>query len=154
MASKKIIAICQSGGEFVTNNEDGFLTYTGGEAYALDIDDQTVLADFKKEVSENFQCGTEGMTIKYFIPGNKKTLITISKDKDLKRMINFVKDSDQVEIFIIYDKAVVKNTPIVSGSRYLLYFKFSLVCLFCCCTHMIVCSFCCFTYTICTNRSK
>ncbi|KAM3321692.1 hypothetical protein P3S67_002843 [Capsicum chacoense] len=117
MASKKIIAICQSGGEFVTNNEDGFLTYTGGEAYALDIDDQTILADFKKEVAENFQCGTEGMTIKYFLPGNKKTLITISKDKDLKRMINFVKDSDQVEIFIIYDKAVVKNTTIVSGSR-------------------------------------
>ncbi|XP_059276262.1 uncharacterized protein LOC132030584 [Lycium ferocissimum] len=117
MASKKIIAICQSGGEFVTNNEDGFLTYTGGEAYALDIDDQTVLADFKKEIAENFQCGVEGMTIKYFLPGNKKTLITISKDKDLKRMINFVKDSDQVEIFIIYDEAVVKNEPNVSASR-------------------------------------
>ncbi|CAN4127304.1 unnamed protein product [Withania somnifera] len=117
MASKKIIAICQSGGEFATNSEDGFLKYTGGEAYALDIDDQTVLADFKKEVAENFQRGTEGMTLKYFLPGNKKTLITISRDKDLKRMINFVKDSDQVEIFIIYDEAVVKDVHNVSASR-------------------------------------
>lgn len=127
MASKKIIAICQSGGEFVTNNEDGFLTYIGGEAYALDINDQTILAEFKKEVAENFQRGTEGMTVKYFLPGNKKTLITISKDKDLKRMMNFVKDSDQVEIFIIYDEAVVENVPNVSASRYLHFFSFILL---------------------------
>ncbi|XP_060180095.1 uncharacterized protein LOC132609908 isoform X1 [Lycium barbarum] len=117
MASKKIIAICQSGGEFVTNNEDGSLTYVGGEAYALDLDNQTLLNDFKKEVAENFECGTNGMTIKYFLPGNKKTLITISKDKDLKRMINFFKDSEQVEVFIIVEEVVARSTPNVSASR-------------------------------------
>ncbi|XP_004244618.1 uncharacterized protein [Solanum lycopersicum] len=117
MASKKIIAICQSGGEFVTNNEDGSLTYVGGEAYALDLDNQTLLNDFKLEVAENFECGTDGMTIKYFLPGNKKTLITISKDKDLKRMINFFKDSEQVEVFIIAEESVALSTPNVSASR-------------------------------------
>ncbi|PHU08519.1 hypothetical protein BC332_20379 [Capsicum chinense] len=117
MASKKIIAICQSGGEFVTNNEDGSLTYVGGEAYALDLDNQTLLNDFKQEVAENFECGTNGMTIKYFLPGNKKTLITISKDKDLKRMINFFKDSEQVEVFIIAEEGVARSTPNVTASR-------------------------------------
>ncbi|KAL3329826.1 hypothetical protein AABB24_033937 [Solanum stoloniferum] len=117
MASKKIIAICQSGGEFVTNNEDGSLTYVGGEAYALDLDNQTLLNDFKQEVAENFECGTDGMTIKYFLPGNKKTLITISKDKDLKRMINFFKDSEQVEVFIIAEEGVALSTPNVTASR-------------------------------------
>lgn len=130
MASKKIIAICQSGGEFVTNNEDGSLTYVGGEAYALDLDNQTLLNDFKQEVAENFECGTNGMTIKYFLPGNKKTLITISKDKDLKRMINFFKDSEQVEVFIIAEEGVARSTPNVTASRYLLLFIFSSVCCF------------------------
>ncbi|KAK4349679.1 hypothetical protein RND71_032434 [Anisodus tanguticus] len=117
MASKKIIAICQSGGEFVTNNEDGSLLYVGGEAYALDLDNQTLLNDFKEEVAENFECGTNGMTIKYFLPGNKKTLITISKDKDLKRMINFFKDSEQVEVFIIAEEGFARSTPNVTASR-------------------------------------
>lgn len=130
MASKKIIAICQSGGEFITNNEDGSLTYVGGEAYALDLDDQTLLNDFKQEVAENFECRADGMTIKYFLPGNKKTLITISKDKDLKRMINFFKDSEQVEMFIIAEEGVARSSPNVTVSRYLLLFRFSLVCFF------------------------
>lgn len=136
MASKKIIAICQSGGEFVINNEDGSLTYVGGEAYALDLDNQTLLKYFKQEVAENFECGIDGMTIKYFLPGNKKTLITISKDKDLKRMINFFKDSEQVEVFIIVEEPVARSTPNVTASRYLLFFIFSSVCLFCFLMHM------------------
>lgn len=106
MSAKKIIAICQSGGEFVTNKEDGSLSYTGGDAYALDLDQHTHLKDFKQELAETFQCAANCMTIKYFLPGNKKTLITISKDKDLKRMINFFKDTDQVDVFIIIEEAV------------------------------------------------
>ncbi|GFZ21663.1 hypothetical protein Acr_29g0008250 [Actinidia rufa] len=42
MAMKKIIAICQSGGEFETN-DDGSLSYNGGDAYALDLDNQMKL---------------------------------------------------------------------------------------------------------------
>ncbi|XP_042055140.1 uncharacterized protein LOC121799748 isoform X1 [Salvia splendens] len=109
MATKKIIGICQSGGEFVTNKDDGSLFYTGGEAYALDLDQQTQLKDFKHELAETFQCSADGMAIKYFLPGNRKTLITISKDKDLKRMVNFFKDADQVEVFVIAEEAAGRN---------------------------------------------
>ncbi|CAK9170131.1 unnamed protein product [Ilex paraguariensis] len=117
MASKKIIAICQSGGEFVPNKDDGSLSYNGGEAYALDLDPQAQLSDFKQELAETFQCSVHGMSIKYFLPGNKKTLITISKDKDLKRMINFFKDSDQVEVFIIAEEAAARNVSNMPASR-------------------------------------
>ncbi|GAA0149137.1 hypothetical protein LIER_08391 [Lithospermum erythrorhizon] len=116
MASKKIIAICQSGGEFMTNEDDGSLEYVGGEAYALDLDEGTHLEDVKQELSETFQCGVSGMTIKYFLPGNKKTLITLSKDKDLKRMVNFFKDSNQVEIFIIVQHACQSSRTTASES--------------------------------------
>ncbi|XP_022862821.1 uncharacterized protein LOC111383007 isoform X1 [Olea europaea var. sylvestris] len=113
METKKIIAICQSGGEFVANKDNGLLSYTGGEAYALSIDEKTQLKDFKQELSENFQCNVDGMTIKYFLPGNRKTLITISKNKDLQRMLNFFKDSDQVEVFV----ACPQNVPNMPASR-------------------------------------
>lgn len=115
METKKIIAICQSGGEFVANKDNGLLSYTGGEAYALSIDEKTQLKDFKQELSENFQCNVDGMTIKYFLPGNRKTLITISKQKDLQRMLNFFKDSEQVEVFV----AGPQNVPNMPASRYL-----------------------------------
>jgi len=118
MATKKIIAICQSGGEFETN-KDGSLSYNGGDAYALDLDQQTQLNDFKQELAETFHCRVEGMLIKYFLPGNKKTLITISKDKDLKRMVNFFGDSDQVEIFIMTEERVARNVSNMPASRYL-----------------------------------
>lgn len=118
MATKKIIAICQSGGEFVTNKDDGSLFYTGGEAYALDLDQQTQLKDFKHELAETFQCSADAMAIKYFLPGNRKTLITISKDKDLKRMVNFFKESDQVEVFVIAEEAAGRNVSNMPASRY------------------------------------
>ncbi|XP_051135923.1 uncharacterized protein LOC127254714 isoform X2 [Andrographis paniculata] len=117
MATKKIIAICQSGGEFVTHKDDGSLFYNGGEAYALDLDQQTQLKDFKQELAETFQCNIDAMAIKYFLPGNRKTLITISKDKDLKRMVNFFKDSDQVEVFVIAEDAAARNVSYMPTSR-------------------------------------
>ncbi|CAI9776773.1 unnamed protein product [Fraxinus pennsylvanica] len=121
MESKKIIAICQSGGEFVVNEDDESVSYTGGEAYALDLDQQTQLKDFKHELSETFQCNLNGMTIKYFLPGNRKTLITISKDKDFQRMVNFFKDSDQVEIYVISEEVaavqIMSNMPASRSSR-------------------------------------
>uniref|UniRef100_A0A2P2KDL3 SWIM-type domain-containing protein n=1 Tax=Rhizophora mucronata TaxID=61149 RepID=A0A2P2KDL3_RHIMU len=116
MAAKKIIAICQSGGEFVTN-KDGSLWYNGGEAYAIDIDEETQLSDFKSELAEMFNCSMDSMSIKYFLPGNKKTLITISKDKDLKRMINFLGDSGTVDVFLLAEEAAARNVSIMPASR-------------------------------------
>ena len=116
MATKKIIAICQSGGEFVTN-KDGTLSYNGGDAYAIDIDDETELDNFKSEVADMFSCSADNMTMKYLLPGNKKTLISISKDKDLKRMINFVADTMSVDVFIISEEAAARNISNMPASR-------------------------------------
>ncbi|KDP28012.1 hypothetical protein JCGZ_19092 [Jatropha curcas] len=116
MAAKKIIAICQSGGEFVTN-KDGTLSYNGGDAHAIDIDQQTQLSDFKSEVAEMFNCTVDTMSIKYFLPGNKKTLITISKDKDLQRMVNFLADSTTVDVFVMSEEAAARNISNMPASR-------------------------------------
>ncbi|VVA35383.1 PREDICTED: MuDR family transposase [Prunus dulcis] len=116
MAAKKVIAICQSGGEFVTN-KDGSLSYTGGEAYAIDIDQQTLLGDFKSEIADMFNCSAETMSIKYFLPGNKKTLITISKDKDLQRMVNFLGDTATVDVFVMSEEAAARNVSNMPASR-------------------------------------
>ncbi|GAV78519.1 SWIM domain-containing protein [Cephalotus follicularis] len=56
MASKKVIAICQSEGEFVTN-KDGSLSCNGGEAYAIDIDQQTQLFKFYSHDNTFEVCG-------------------------------------------------------------------------------------------------
>lgn len=115
-ATKKVIAICQSRGEFVSN-KDGSLSYNGGDAYAIDIDQETKLSDFKSEISEMFNCNVNTMIIKYFLPGNKKTLITVSKDKDLQRMVNFIGDSNTVDVFIISEEVAARNTSNLPGSR-------------------------------------
>ncbi|GKV29052.1 hypothetical protein SLEP1_g38024 [Rubroshorea leprosula] len=116
MDDKKMIAICQLGGEFKTNR-DGSLSYSGGDAHAIDIDDQMTFDDFKKEVSEMFSCGINTMSIKYFLPGNKKTLITISNDKDLKRMITFHGDSLTTDVYIMMETPDVSNMPASRSSR-------------------------------------
>ncbi|KAL3591032.1 hypothetical protein D5086_009672 [Populus alba] len=51
MAEIKIIVICQLGGDFETD-KDGTLSYTGGDAHAIDIDDKIKFNDFKLEVAE------------------------------------------------------------------------------------------------------
>ncbi|KAK6911711.1 MULE transposase domain [Dillenia turbinata] len=119
MTGKKIIAICQLGGEFRTE-EDGSLSYACGDAHAIDIDDQMNFNDFKLEVAEMFNCSIDSMIMKYFLPGNKKTLITISNDKDLKRMIKFSGDSITVDIYLMREEVVapdVSNMPASRSSR-------------------------------------
>ncbi|KAL0006478.1 hypothetical protein SO802_014039 [Lithocarpus litseifolius] len=119
MAGKKIIAICQLGGEFETNR-DGSLSYRGGDAHAIDIDDQMKFNEFKMEVAEMFNCSIDTMYIKYFLPGNNKTLITISNDKDLKRMIKFHGDSVTADVYVIMEEIValdVSNLPASRSSR-------------------------------------
>lgn len=117
MAGKKIIAICQSRGEFETD-KDGVMTYKGGEAHAIDIDEEMKFNDFKMEVGEMFNWGTDTMSIKYFLPGNLKTLITISNDKDLMRMIKFHDDCATVNVYVMVEPPPleVSNMP---ASRYI-----------------------------------
>lgn len=116
MAGTRIIAICQSGGGFETD-EDGSLSYRGGEAHAIDIDDQVKFDDFKNEVAEMFNCNINSMSIKYFLPGNRKTLITISNDKDLRRMVKFHGNSATADMYIIMEEVVAQEVSNMPGSR-------------------------------------
>lgn len=119
MAGKKLIAICQSGGEFEAD-KDGLMTYKGGEAHAIDIDDEMKFNDFKMEVAEMFNWSTDILSMKYFLPGNKKTLITISNDKDLMRMIKFYDCRATVDIYVLIGEILapeVSNMPASRSSR-------------------------------------
>ncbi|XP_057724376.1 uncharacterized protein LOC130940287 isoform X1 [Arachis stenosperma] len=116
MATKRVITIVQSGGEFVAD-KDGSLSYNGGDAYAIDIDHQTKLADFKSEIAEMFNCNANTMIIKYFLPGNNRTLITVSKDKDLQRMVSFAGEATTVDVFVISEEGAARNTSNMPASR-------------------------------------
>ncbi|KAH7835732.1 hypothetical protein Vadar_029299 [Vaccinium darrowii] len=116
MDGKKVIAICQSGGEFVMDN-DGSLSYRGGDAHAMEIDDQMKYEDFKEEVGEMFNSDHGVMTIKYFLPGNKKTLITISNDKDLDRMMKFHGNSNTTDIYVLTEEVVAPDASDTPASR-------------------------------------
>ncbi|PSS00253.1 Protein FAR1-RELATED SEQUENCE like, partial [Actinidia chinensis var. chinensis] len=116
MAEKKVIAIIQSGGEFETN-QDGSLSYRGGDAHAREIDGKTKYTDFKVEVAEMFNSNLGSVSIKYFLPGNKKTLITISNDKDLECMINFHDDSVTANIYVMTEEEVATQGSDMPASR-------------------------------------
>ncbi|GAB2287245.1 hypothetical protein Dimus_039812 [Dionaea muscipula] len=100
MSGKRIIAICQAGGVFETD-KDGMMTYRGGDAHAIDVDDEMGFSEFKLEVAEMFNCNINSISIKYFLPRNRKIPITISNDKDLKRMIKFHDDGATVDIYVM-----------------------------------------------------
>lgn len=123
MAGKKIIAICQAGGQFETD-KDGFLSYHGGDAHAIDVDEGTKFGDFKTEVAEMFNFGINSMSIKYFLPGNKKTLITVSNDKDLQRMIKFLGNSDTVDVYVMMEEVMALEVSNMPASRYIFLIKY------------------------------
>ncbi|CAI9293998.1 unnamed protein product [Lactuca saligna] len=118
MTGKKAIAICQLGGVFKTL-DDGSLSYEGGDAHAIDIDENSKYSDFEIEVAEMFNCSPNFMSIKYFLPGNRKTLITISNDKDLQRMMKFHGDSSSIDVYVMMEEVVpdVSNMPASRSSR-------------------------------------
>ncbi|XP_072963307.1 uncharacterized protein [Typha angustifolia] len=117
MASGKILAICQSGGEFVTNN-DGSMSYSGGEAHAIDIDRDMLLHDLKSEISSMFNCNIDAFSIKYFLPSNRRVLITVSNDKDLQRMVDFHAGSDTTDVFILkkIENRIIRSVVADSGT--------------------------------------
>ncbi|KAE8687105.1 putative RING/U-box superfamily protein [Hibiscus syriacus] len=106
MVRGKLILICQHGGEFVPK-DDGSLSYSGGEAHALDISPETAFDDLKYKLAEKSNLEYKSLTMKYFLPGNRRTLITLSNDKDLKRMYDFHEDSVTADIFLTGTKSFV-----------------------------------------------
>uniref|UniRef100_K4AF73 PB1 domain-containing protein n=1 Tax=Setaria italica TaxID=4555 RepID=K4AF73_SETIT len=107
-----LVAICQYGGEF-TSGPNGNLIYKGGEAHAVDVTRDMSLESFKDEVSKVFHVDVTDMSFKYFLPNNNRTLITISCDRDLQRMVDFTTSAAQVEVFLI---SRVENRSIVTYS--------------------------------------
>jgi zinc finger SWIM domain-containing protein 3 len=118
MPRGKLILICQSGGEFVSN-DDGSLSYIGGEAHALDINLETVFDDMKLKLAEMCNLEYESLSMKYFIPGNKRTLITVSSDKDLKRMFDIHGNSITADVYVMGREGFKREAYYVQASRYI-----------------------------------
>ncbi|KAJ6296283.1 hypothetical protein OIU78_024184 [Salix suchowensis] len=116
MPRGKLILICQSGGEFVTN-DDGSLSYNGGEAHALDINLETMFDDLKLKLAEMCNLEYESLSMKYFIPGNKRTLITVSSDKDLKRMFDIHGNSITADVYVMGRKGFKREAYYMHASR-------------------------------------
>jgi hypothetical protein len=95
-----VVAICQYGGEFASG-PSGNLIYRGGEAHAVDVTRDSSLEGFKDELSKVFHVDVTDMSLKYFLPNNMKTLITISCDRDLQRMVDFTANAAHVDVFLI-----------------------------------------------------
>ncbi|KAL5859344.1 hypothetical protein ACOSQ4_000640 [Xanthoceras sorbifolium] len=116
MAKGSLIAICQSGGKFTTGS-DGSLSYTGGDAHAIGVSHETKFNELKSEMADMWKFPADTLTIKYFLPNNKKTLITISSNKDIKRMIDFHKDSGTVDVYVAIGENPTNNVSPVPCSR-------------------------------------
>ncbi|OMO64109.1 Phox/Bem1p [Corchorus capsularis] len=100
MAKGKLTAVCQSGGKF-TSDSDGSLSYTGGDAHAISINTESKFDELKAEMAEMWKYDPDSLTIKYFLPHNKKTLITISNDKDLQHLLDFHGSSATVDVYVL-----------------------------------------------------
>eukprot|EP00268_Persea_americana_P037534 TRINITY_DN37191_c0_g3_i1.p1 TRINITY_DN37191_c0_g3~~TRINITY_DN37191_c0_g3_i1.p1 ORF type:complete len:769 (-),score=109.03 TRINITY_DN37191_c0_g3_i1:429-2735(-) len=110
MPSSKPVAICQFGGVFVPN-DDGSMFYSGGEAHAIPVDRSMTFDEFKSDLADNLNCDISTLSIKYFLPTNRRTLITISNDKGLQRMVDFHEGSDTIDVYILPGEVVTPITP-------------------------------------------
>ncbi|KAI3914585.1 hypothetical protein MKW92_036431 [Papaver armeniacum] len=119
MGAQNLILICQYGGKFVLE-KDGSLSYNGGEAHAVDINLETCFDDLKLEISDTCSIDFESITMKYFLPSNKRTLITLANDRDLRRMMHFHDTSATADVFVVEKEIVIQpkpKTPINRESR-------------------------------------
>lgn len=119
MAKGKLILICQSGGEFVTKS-DGTLSYAGGEANAVNIVHETLFDDLKLKLAEMANLDQKTISIKYFLPGNRRNLISLRNEKDLKRMIDFHVNSVTADIFVDGRGGFDHDAMRVHASRYVM----------------------------------
>ncbi|GMN44120.1 hypothetical protein TIFTF001_013323 [Ficus carica] len=72
----------------VIRKNDGCLSYKGGDnAHVLHIG--MSFKEFRNEVAKLFSGSIRSLSFTYLLPGNHKTLVKISSDYDLKRMIKF-----------------------------------------------------------------
>ncbi|PKA57207.1 ubiquitin-conjugating enzyme E2 S [Apostasia shenzhenica] len=116
MSTEKILAICQFGGDFIANS-DGSMIYIGGEAHVIDIDQSTHFHELVAEISDMFNCNLDIYSIKYFLRNNKRTLITVSNDKDLRRMIDYNVDST-IDLYLVkkVENRIIRSVVADSGT--------------------------------------
>ncbi|PWA45384.1 PB1 domain-containing protein [Artemisia annua] len=114
MAKGKLILICHFGGDFVTNGE-GNMSYNGGEANAVNVTGEMPFNDLKLQVAEACDVDQKTINMKYFLPLNKKNLIVIKNDKDVKRLLDFHVDAYTAEVFITgtpgFDRSALPKQP-------------------------------------------
>jgi len=101
MGKEQIVAVLQIGGEFTTD-ADGHMSYSGGEAHAMLVQSDWTFSAFKQEISSTLNnLKLDQFAFKYFLPKNDKTLISISNDKDLRRMVEFHAESETTYIYVM-----------------------------------------------------
>lgn len=101
MGKGQIVAVLQLGGEFTTD-ADGHMSYSGGEAHAMLVKSDWTFDAFKHEISSTLNnLKIDQFLFKYFLPKNSKTLISISNDKDLRRMVEFHAESETTYIYVM-----------------------------------------------------
>ncbi|XP_050237328.1 uncharacterized protein LOC126687026 [Mercurialis annua] len=119
MPSGRLIVLCWSGGKFITAS-DGSMKYTGGETHAVSIDRGYKFRELKSELVEMCNGDPNTLSIKYFLPDNKDTLISISSDRDLQRMVDFHTDSKTVDVYVMKNEDVLvvqSQASVVPSSR-------------------------------------
>uniref|UniRef100_A0A1J3J4G2 SWIM-type domain-containing protein n=1 Tax=Noccaea caerulescens TaxID=107243 RepID=A0A1J3J4G2_NOCCA len=116
MGKGKLILICLSGGKFVTD-DDGIMTYSGGEAEPAAINHETSFDDFKLQMAKLFNLDYNSLSLKYFLPGNRSTLITMKQEKDMKRMFDFHLSSVSAEVFITGQEGFRSEALVSPGNR-------------------------------------
>ncbi|XP_058102750.1 uncharacterized protein LOC131246538 [Magnolia sinica] len=112
----KTVAVCHVGGEFVTNN-DGSMSYSGGEAYAIPVVPNMTFDEFKSVITEMCNRDASPLFIKYFLPSNRQTPITVSNDKHMQCMIDFHEDSATIDVFVLDGEAIAQNTDKTDNNR-------------------------------------
>ncbi|CAN6271762.1 unnamed protein product [Urochloa humidicola] len=115
MGRGQIVAVLQVGGEFSTD-DDGRMSYYGGEAHAMHVKSDWTFKMFKHEISSTLNnLKLDSYVFKYFLPRNDKTLISISNDKDLGRMVDFHAESETTYIYVM-KKADNRLKSLISDS--------------------------------------
>lgn len=126
MAGGKHIIICQSGGKFTTSI-DGSMSYTGGDAYAIGVNNKTRFDELKSEMADIWKCDPCSITIKYFLPNNTTKLITISTDRDIQRMLDLYDYSTNIVVYVFTgEDNIISDASTMPDSRYLCLFPFQL----------------------------
>ncbi|KAG8366000.1 hypothetical protein BUALT_Bualt17G0030600 [Buddleja alternifolia] len=97
---RKLIVSCKFGDEF-QQGEYG-VQYNGGEAFAIEVDEEISFDTFRARVVAKCGLNEEGSLIamKYYLPTNNTTLISLRDDPDMKIFVNLFKDSLSSDIYV------------------------------------------------------